>query len=64
MFDFNQKYIKNDQFQSYYIENRLIYFENRYRRFNQIVGILIDDYSTIEFGFQIRFEVVDSIRGP
>ena len=64
MIDLNRKYIENDRFQSIYIENRSIIYRIRYRRFDQIVGIRIDDNSTIEFGFQIRFDDVDSIRGP
>ena len=62
MINFNQKYIKNDQFQSIFIENRSLLYRIRYRRFDQIVAIRIDDNSTIEFGFQIRFDDVDSIR--
>ena len=62
MFDFNQKYIKNDQFQSIYMENRSIYIENRSRRFDRIVEIRIDDNSMIESRFQTRFDDVDSIR--
>ena len=57
-----QKLIENDRFYIDLIENRSILIENRYRRFDQIVEIRIDDNSTFESGFQIRFDDVDSIR--
>ena len=53
---------QNWRFNRKYIENRSILIENRYRRFDQIVEIRIDDNSTFESGFQIWFDDVDSIR--
>ena len=46
-----------------FISKKLDLIENRYRRFDQIVGIRIDDNSTIEIdGLEIRIDD-DSIRG-